>query len=653
MRSTPNVEGLTVKVRTGLASAARGRLQRRARIAAATVCGTVFVACAALLAIAPPATAVPVTAAAPAAGELPATAYTTISGAGSTWAANAINNWVADVAQNGLTVNYTGNGSTTGRAEFRAGTANFGASEIPYAVADMNGVTDQQPTRGYAYMPDVAGGTTFMYNLKIGAQRVTNLRLSGKTIADIFTGRIQYWDNTEIKTDNPDLALPHIQIIPVVRSDGSGATADFTEWMLTTDPSAWHFYCTQISVPASHCIQTSTYTLDKNDPAMVGQSGDTGVSGYVAQNGSNGAIGYVEYSYAIQAGFPVAKVLNAAGYYTEPTPGHVAVSLLKAQINMDKSNPNYLTENLSSVYSDPDPRTYELSAYSYLILPTDTSFNLTQAKGRSLGAFGSYALCQGQQQVDNLGYSALPINLVEAAYAQLQKIPGAQIQATSSSFIQKCNNPTFDVNGNNKLAEDDPQPASCDKEGSVQCTTATGGAPGSGGATGKTGGTSPSGGGNGTNPSGGGNGTNPSGGGNGTNPSGGGNGTNPSNGSNGTGTNGPGGSSTNGAGTGAVDSTPSCDQNTGVCSTAGGGTGNSDGSSNGGTEAQAGNPVPITLSSSTGDGVQVMLMALCGFLFLGLCVIPPLAAQASGRRRQQRLAKWSGTSDDEGFGGQR
>ena len=109
-----------------------------------------------------------------------------------------------------------------------------------------------------------------------------------------------------------------------------------------------------------------------------------------------------------------------------------------------------------------------------------------------------------------------------------------------------------------------------------------------------------------------------------------------------------GGQVANGAGTGAVDSTPSCDPNTGVCSTAGGGTGNSDGSSNGGTEAQAGNPVPITLSSSTGDGVQVMLMALCGFLFLGLCVIPPLAAQASGRRRQQRLAKWSGASDDDG-----
>jgi hypothetical protein len=311
--------------------------------------------------------------------------------------------------------------------------------------------------------------------------------------------------------------------------------------------------------------------------------------------------------------------------------------------------PNYLTQNLSGVYSDTDPRTYELSAYSYLILPTDTSYNLTTSQGKTLGAFGSYLLCQGQQQVDNLGYSALPINLVEAGYAQLGRIPGANIPATTTSFIQGCSNPTFDPSNtlaNNKLAETDPQPAPCDKIGTVQCATPTGGAPGGGGASGKTGSTTPSSGSNGTNPSGGSNGTNPSGGSNGTNPSSGSNGP-------GTGTNGTGSGAT-GNGTGAVDSTPSCDPNTGVCSTAAGTGNGSDGTGNGGTAAQAGNPVPITLSSSNDDGVQVMLMAVCGALLLGLCVIPPLAAQASGRRRQQRLAKWSGMADDDQRpGGQR
>ncbi len=206
----------------------------------------------------------------------------------------------------------------------------------------------------------------------------------------------------------------------------------------------------------------------------------------MSQQQADGAIGYVEFSYALETGFPVALVLNAAGYYTEPTPENVAVSLLKAQINMNKGSADYLTQDLSQVYTDTDPRTYELSNYSYMILPTDTSFGLSSAKGYTLGAFGSYLLCQGQQQVDQLGYSALPINLVEAGYAQLQQIPGNQVASASSSFIQSCNNPTFSTNGTNTLADNDPQPPACDKQGPTQCSTATGGAPGSGGANGST-----------------------------------------------------------------------------------------------------------------------------------------------------------------------
>jgi phosphate transport system substrate-binding protein len=95
------------------------------------------------------------------------------------------------------------------------------------------------------------------------------------------------------------------------------------------------------------------------------------------------------------------------------------VSLLDAQFNSDG------TANLSQVFTDTDPRTYELSYYSYLILPTDQTFPMTANQGYSLGFFGSFLLCQGQQQVDNLGYSALPVNLVESGYTQLQKIPGA------------------------------------------------------------------------------------------------------------------------------------------------------------------------------------------------------------------------------------
>ena len=136
-------------------------------------------------------------------------------------------------------------------------------------------------------------------------------------------------------------------------------------------------------------------------------------------------------------------MLNAAGYYTEPTPENVAVSLLQAQINTDTSSPLYLTQDLSNVYTDTDPRTYELSSYSYMILPTDTNFGFTSDKGYTLGAFGSYLLCLGQQQVDQLGYSALPINLVEDGYAKLQKIPGAEVPATTSEFLAGCEDPTY------------------------------------------------------------------------------------------------------------------------------------------------------------------------------------------------------------------
>src|SRR6185437_6674300 len=127
------------------------------------------------------------------------------------------------------------------------------------------------PARGYAYMPDVAGGLGFMYNLQINGQRVTNLRLSGKTVADIFTNRVTFWGDPELKADNPQLALPHLRITPVVRSDSDGATAVFTQWMLATDPSAWQAYCA--AVGRTPCAQTSTYPVQPGT-AMISLAGD-------------------------------------------------------------------------------------------------------------------------------------------------------------------------------------------------------------------------------------------------------------------------------------------------------------------------------------------------------------------------------------------
>src|SRR5215469_17773530 len=377
-----------------------------------------------------------------------AASFVVISGAGSTWSYNAIHLWTINVAAMGMVVNYAPVGSTSGRTEFRDGVVNFGASEIPYGVRDGNNF-DPPPTRGFTYMPDTAGGVAFMYNLHIGTQQVTNLRMSGAVIAGIFTNKITSWNDPRIAADNPGLTLPAEPIVPVVRTDGSGDTAQFTGWMLATQSSYWTAYCTVVG--RSPCTPTSAYPVQPGTN-MIGQGGDLGVSGYVSQAaGAEGAIGYVPYAIALETGFPVAKVLNAAGYYTAPTAGNVGVSLLNAQINNNPSDPLFGTADLSQVYTDTDPRTYELSYYSYMILPSFFSFGLTTEKGFTLGAFGQYLLCQGQQQVDALGYAALPINLVEAGFAQLQKIPGASVPSATADIIKSCNNPTFSADGTNTL----------------------------------------------------------------------------------------------------------------------------------------------------------------------------------------------------------
>jgi hypothetical protein len=115
-----------------------------------------------------------------------------------------------------------------------------------------------------------------------------------------------------------------------------------------------------------------------------------------------------------------------------------------------------------------------------MIVPTSNANNFTNDKGKTLGAFANYFLCEGQQQAPALGYSPLPINLVKSGFEQIAKIQGA---AATTLDIKKCNNPTFSADGSNTLAKTAPQPAECDKKGSTQCATGTGGSSGSGGST--------------------------------------------------------------------------------------------------------------------------------------------------------------------------
>jgi len=382
----------------------------------------------------------------------PATAasYTTINGAGSTWSAIAIDQWQADGARQGIPVNYNAQGSTAGRVFYYSDQVDFAASEIPFQAAyrDSSGTVTTNEIqlashRPWAYLPDVAGGTSLMYHIDISGTRVTNLRLSPTTVAKIFTGVITNWNDAAITADNGGRQFPSLPIKPTIRSDGSGTTAQFTAFMASQTPSIWNSFCQRVGITLNPCPATSLYP--PFDGSVAQQLSD-GVAAFVAAPYNNGAITYVEYGYAKQRGFPVASLLNRAGYYTQPTALNVAIALTGARIHAD------FTQDLSGVYVNADPRTYPMSSYSYLIVPKTTAAGFTTEKGRSLGAFILYVVCAGQTKAAQLGYSPLPKNLVEFAFAAEKLIPGAPAPPP----INQCANPT--VTGAFNLQNAPPPP---------------------------------------------------------------------------------------------------------------------------------------------------------------------------------------------------
>ncbi|MBA3744024.1 phosphate ABC transporter substrate-binding protein PstS [Sporichthya sp.] len=517
-----------------------------------------------------------------------------ISGAGSSWSANAIDQWRRNVNQFGLRVNFVSTGSSDGRNSFKNNTVDYAVSEIPYGLND-NGVADPPPSRGFAYMPIVAGGTSFMYNLKAAGKRITNLRMSGDLLTKIFTGVISRWDDAAVKAENPGLALPARPIVPVVRSDGSGTSAQFTLWMSKQHPDLWNAYCQKMG-RAVPCGQTSNYPAKA---PFLSLAGSLGVSGYVSQDKNEGTITYVEESYALNTGFPVVKLLNKAGYYVPPDGRNVAVALLGATINAD------LTQNLVGVYDNPDKRAYPLSSYSYMIVPTKIEGPINANKGYTLGKFAKYFLCEGQNSALELGYSPLPKNLVQAGLDVVKRIPG--IDLADADITKSCDNKTFSVPGG--IAKTAPFPPECDKRGGpTQCTTGTGGAAktptppktggSTGGTTGGTGGATPGG---------------AAAGGPAPTPL------------PGTAPNPAGGIPTPGIVPGIVPGTTTAvDPDTGLPLPAAN-------TANTGDVAA----VPTAIGGGTGSGFSTVLVFLAGMLFCGLVIGPPLAARRLAAQRDE------------------
>ncbi|WP_405140218.1 substrate-binding domain-containing protein [Sphaerisporangium sp. NBC_01403] len=373
-------------------------------------------------------------------GAAPAWAASPVNGSGSTFAYVAIQQWMSDVARlQGLSVNFAPKGSTQGRQEFASRQADFASSDVSYNFPGGLGV-EQDPPFKFTYMPLVAGGTAIMVNLKDNAGRpITDLQLSGGLLVKLFTQNMFscankgsekeiFWDDQAIKDDNPGLEarLPHVRVRPVVRAGGSGTTAVFTDYLNQMDPGRWKAYMQGVGGNPNGCsTEKSSKCTDQvcgptdvwpNRPDTDLVDGSDRVAIQVKNgNASWGWIGYAEYAYAIQLNVPVAKIKNAAGQYTLPTACNQAIALTAAERNGDG------TYKLDNVHTHPHPSAYAISSYNYIIVPTE---GFDAGKGETLAKFVLYSITDGQKNVDQIGYSPLPSNLIKQGFDVLGQVPG-------------------------------------------------------------------------------------------------------------------------------------------------------------------------------------------------------------------------------------
>lgn len=533
-----------------------------------------------------------------------------IVGDGSSWAGGALADWVAAIKTRGVTVDYTQDGSSAGRSRFAGGLSDYAVSEIPYTGDTSDPQDTARPNFSYAMLPVVSGGTSFMYNLPVNGTRYTKLRLSQSALARIFSGQITRWNDPAIAATNRGVNLPSQRITVVVRSDGSGATAEFTLWMKHQFPAAYAALCAKAGCnPRS----ATSYFPTQNMSNFTAQSGSNGVTTYTSN--TQYTINYDEYSYALGVGFPVAQIQNAAGFYTIPDASAVAVALTQAKINLNKASLNYLSQDLTRVYAYGDPRTYPISAYSYMLEPTVLHGNFDAAKGDTLSYFQTFSLCEGQRTMQALGYSPLPMNLVLDAMDQVKRVPGISAatkrtianteSGVTSGSSNPCNNPTFrpgDNPAHNLLTDTAPFPAGCNAACEAPWlrpgVKPLGGGPAAGQNSGAGAGSASGG---------------------GTN----------------AGATGPG--STPGGGT--VGATK-CDPVTGVCS---GGQNTTAAGANGGSVVGT----PLVLAGQPTWGVAQVAMALCVLCVALVIVLPPVANQLIGSGRAARAGQGNGAPTHE------
>lgn len=304
-----------------------------------------------------------------------------ITGAGSTWVYPLVAKWSsAYQAKTGIQVNYQSIGSGGGIAQIKAGTVAFGASDMPLKPEDLKAA-------GLIQFPTAVAGEDLVYNLP-GIQPL-QLVLSGPVVADIYLGKIKNWDDPAIVKLNPGLKLPNMYITVVHRSDGSGTTFTFCNYLSKVSPE-W-----KTKVGANTSVAW---------PTGVGGKGNEGVASYVQR--IRGSIGYVEYAYIIENHLADARMVNRDGKVVAPS----LKGFQDASAHVDWSN----AQDFYVILTDhTGPDTWPISGCTWQILRK----NAPKAQNQEVMKFFLWGFEHGQQQARSIAFGPLPQSTVSAIQA--------------------------------------------------------------------------------------------------------------------------------------------------------------------------------------------------------------------------------------------
>ena len=316
----------------------------------------------------------------------------TVSGGGSTFVSNFVDQCRADLkTELGVNVAYQGIGSGAGRSGFIAGTLDFGGSDVPFTSTELPTLKNK-----FVYIAFAAGGIAVTYKLP----GLTDLKFSAPTLAKIFAGSILKWNDEVIAKENPGANLPDQVIRVVVRSDSSGTSNVFSDYLSTAGKGGWTKGAqSTFPVPAGNGIA---------------QKGSDGVTNYLAGDQGNYGITYAEASFATERKLAIGKIINTAGNAVMPDPANVSEAIAAATVNDDGTL--LLNFNVTA------PKAYPISTTAYLI----ASQSMDKAKADVFRTFLNYGLNGCQKKAEKVGYAPLPANLVKLGMDALAKInPGS------------------------------------------------------------------------------------------------------------------------------------------------------------------------------------------------------------------------------------